>query len=262
MNQLTLLLILIPAVSIVVGSLAEEPSESSQLPGPQRLQAARKASEAHLREKFRQKGLDYPPREIFLRGIKNEKALELWAREDSGAFVLIFTYRMLAASGNPGPKRQEGDLQVPEGIYKIDRYNPESRFHLSLGINYPNAEDLRFADPRAPGSDIFIHGNCGSFGCMAMGDQAIEEIFLATHDTHQRGQRDIPIHIFPARMSGPQWESFLRIGLSEPRPDFTPLGEAPRSTESLAQFWNRLQKAYLLFECDHRSLEKLPVEKP
>ncbi|MDP2177348.1 murein L,D-transpeptidase family protein [Methylicorpusculum sp.] len=126
--------------------------------------------------------VSYPPREVAFVALKQEKKLELWAR-DSGEFRFIRDYKIQAASGVSGPKLRQGDKQVPEGIYRIVRLNPNSNYHLSLKINYPNEFDLFHAwqEGRSnPGSDIFIHGKDASIGCLAMGDEAIEELFVLT----------------------------------------------------------------------------------
>lgn len=125
--------------------------------------------------------VNYPPSDLTLIGLKGEKRLELWAPDKQGRQRLIKTYPILAASGQPGPKLREGDRQVPEGIYAIESLNPNSRFHLSLRVNYPNAEDRRRAreDGRTQlGGDIMIHGSDASIGCLAMGDPASEELFV------------------------------------------------------------------------------------
>ena len=72
-------------------------------------------------------------------------------------------YPLAATSGQLGPKRHTGDCQVPEGFYEIYRFNPQSNFHLSLGLNYPNTADRALGEP-APGSDIFIHGGAVTMG--------------------------------------------------------------------------------------------------
>lgn len=77
-------------------------------------------------------------------------------------------------------------MQIPEGIYAIESLNPNSAFHLSLRLNYPNALDMKHAveDGRdSPGSDIMIHGADCSVGCLAMGDSAAEELFVLAADT-------------------------------------------------------------------------------
>ena len=178
--------------------------------------------------------------ELFLRAFKHEGVIEVWGRNAGDArFALLKTYPICAASGALGPKRRQGDWQVPEGFYTIDRFNPYSNFHLSLGLSYPNAQDKQraaAAGVRNLGGDIFIHGNCVSIGCMAMGDAAIEEIYLlaltAKSAAAGHGNRRIPVHIFPMRLdaaNGPR--------LEKSAPDRATLA-----------FWRELQPAYENFE--------------
>ena len=198
-----------------------------------RVSLARLHCEKELRSHFAKAGVRWPAGEIFLRGMKREGQLEVWARDREGeSFRLVQTYSVLAHSGDPGPKRREGDLQVPEGFYEVDRFNPLSAFHLSLGINYPNASDLILGDPAAPGFDIFIHGGEASIGCMAMGDPAIEEIFLAALDSRAR---PIRAHFFPARMDTTDWPAW-RDGQLSARPEVRALWE------QLAEGWDRFER--------------------
>ncbi len=107
--------------------------------------------------------------------------LELWVADEQGRFRHLKTYSILAASGTLGPKLAEGDRQVPEGLYRIESLNPNSAFHLALRVNYPNEFDQAKgkADGRTElGSDIMIHGKSASIGCLAMGDEAAEELFV------------------------------------------------------------------------------------
>ncbi len=145
---------------------------------------------------FAKAKVSYPPREITLIALKQEKKLELWAR-DSGEFRFIRDYYIMAASGVAGPKLRQGDRQVPEGIYRIEGLNPNSNYHLSMKINYPNEFDLFHAwqEGRAnPGSDIFIHGKAASVGCIAMVDESIEELFVLTA---QVGVENVKVVIAP-----------------------------------------------------------------
>jgi hypothetical protein len=121
----------------------------------------------------------WPPPRVTLLAFKQERKLEAWAANATGRYRWIGTFDVLAASGGPGPKRRSGDMQVPEGIYKIDLLNPVSRFHVSMRVAYPNAEDLRRSQiPRNKmGGDIYIHGSNVSAGCLAMGDDAVEKLF-------------------------------------------------------------------------------------
>ena len=137
------------------------------------------AAEKRLRPHFQRAGIAYPPKRIALLGFKAERKLELWAAKGEG-WTFIRSYPVLAASGTAGPKLREGDRQVPEGVYTLEYLNPNSSYHLSMKLNYPNAFDLKHAKAEGrtqPGGDIFIHGKAVSIGCLAMGDRAIEELF-------------------------------------------------------------------------------------
>jgi hypothetical protein len=124
-------------------------------------------------------GIAWTPKRLAILAFKEEKRLEVWVANNAGPYRRLATYPILAASGGPGPKLREGDLQVPEGFYRLTDLNPNSSFHLSIRINYPNAEDIRHAVvPRDQmGGDIFLHGRSVSIGCLAIGDPAIEKVF-------------------------------------------------------------------------------------
>ncbi len=131
---------------------------------------------------FAAAGVTYPPHEVTYVAFKDVRHLEVYARGGtSGPWRFIKDYRIRGASGTLGPKLAEGDRQVPEGIYRADSLNPNSRYHLSIRVNYPNAYDLEVArrDGREHlGGDIMIHGARLSDGCLAMGDEAVEELFV------------------------------------------------------------------------------------
>ena len=134
---------------------------------------------------FKQAGIDYPPNNITLLAFKKEHKLELWVKTSDGKNHFIRTYKIQKLSGKAGPKLIEGDRQVPEGFYKVTGLNPNSAYHLSMKLNYPNAHDLQQAKKEGrinPGSNIFIHGKSVSIGCLAMGDKSIEELFTLVHD--------------------------------------------------------------------------------
>lgn len=144
-----------------------------------------KRARSAIRPYFKQSGIDYPPRKITLLAMKQEQKVELWASNGNDQFRFIHTYKIQKLSGILGPKLREGDGQVPEGIYKIIGLNPNSSYHLSMKINYPNEFDLEHAKQEGrtePGTNIFIHGKAVSIGCLAMGDKTIEELFLLVKD--------------------------------------------------------------------------------
>jgi len=145
---------------------------------------------------FAKAKVPYPPREAVFIALKEEKKLELWARGE-GELRFIRDYDIQAASGVAGPKLRQGDRQVPEGIYRIVGLNPNSHYHLSMKLNYPNEFDLYHAGQEGrydPGSDIFIHGKAASIGCLAMGDEAIEELFVLAAQT---GKENVKVVIAP-----------------------------------------------------------------
>jgi murein L,D-transpeptidase YafK len=130
--------------------------------------------------------ISYPPKQVVLVGLKHEKILEVWVCAQENRFSLIQTYPILAASGRLGPKLKEGDRQVPEGLYRIESLNPNSMFHLSLRINYPNEFDRQQASRENRtnlGGDIMIHGSNVSIGCLAMGDKTAEDLFILAAET-------------------------------------------------------------------------------
>jgi len=221
------------------GSPARNPTnaegESVKAAEVPRVIEARKNHEKKLKYLFSQAGLAYPPKKIFLRAFKFESLVELWARDEtSGKFKLVNGYRVCKLSGNLGPKRREGDRQVPEGFYHVAVFNPESRFYLSLGLDYPNKSDLVLGNREKPGGDIFIHGSCMSAGCLAMRDGPVSEIYLAALVARTQGQEEIPVHIFPCRMD----KFYCGVVM-----DFFSIGHG-----GLKNFWNSLEPCYNYFE--------------
>ena len=159
---------------------------SSKKTVEQRLQEYGNSARTRLRPHFDKAQVSYPPRHLLLLGIKDESRLEIYAPGADGKLRFIRSYPILAASGVSGPKLREDDGQVPEGIYVIESLNPNSSYHLALRIGYPNAFDREQAkrDGREMlGGDIMIHGKAVSIGCLAMGDEAAEDLFVLAADT-------------------------------------------------------------------------------
>lgn len=182
-------------------------------------------AEGRLRPAFERAGVAYPPSEVALLVFKDTRALELYARDSAAdEWRHVTSYAVCGASGKPGPKLMEGDRQVPEGIYGVELLNPASRFHLSLKLDYPNAFDRRMgaADGRVNlGSDIMIHGGAFSVGCLAMGDDVAEDLFILAART---GKDNVRVVIAPTDfrqeqprkiMYEPRWVSMLYGSLSE-----------------------------------------------
>lgn len=170
-------------------------------------QAARFTPAEHQRllPYFKRAGVVFPPKQIALLGFKAEQRLELWAQNSQHNWQFIKAYSLLAKSGELGPKMRMNDRQIPEGIYQINELNPYSQLHLSLRLNYPNAFDryeARLDGRRALGNNIFIHGKAISAGCLAIGDKAIEELFVLVN---QVGAEQVQVVIAPndLRQQGP-----------------------------------------------------------
>ena len=144
-------------------------------------------------------------RPVFLRVIKNANRtglLEVWLEnENTREFEFFKAYRIAYFSGEPGPKTKEGDGQAPEGFYTISRarMNPESSYHLSMDIGYPNDYDRQSG---RTGGLIMIHGKSVSIGCFAMTDAAIEQLYTLVDAALKNGQNFVRVHSFPFPMTG------------------------------------------------------------
>ena len=153
-----------------------------------------------LKKEFAKKGLQWPAKYVYIRSFKYDAQLEVWVKnEASEQFKLFKTYKVCMQSGTMGPKRFQGDYQVPEGFYYINEFNPNSNYHLSMGLNYPNASDRILSDSLRPGGDIYIHGSCVSVGCIPVTDDQIEELYIIASYAKANGQDFIPVHVFPVK---------------------------------------------------------------
>lgn len=191
MNQISF------AIALLLVMAGLNPNQSRAATVAERLEQYGPSARARLAAHFEKQKIAYPPRELVLVGLKQEKILEVYAQSGTNRLRLIRTYPILAASGVAGPKLREGDRQVPEGIYAIESLNPNSRYHLSLRVNYPNAfdrEQARQEQRTNLGGDIMIHGKAASIGCLAMGDEAAEDLFVLAADT---GLENIKVILAP-----------------------------------------------------------------
>jgi murein L,D-transpeptidase YafK len=198
--------------------------------GAERVAHAKTAKEATVRALFERAGVSYPPKDVLFRAFKDVAELEVWAGDGTAPLALVATYGICAASGELGPKRREGDLQVPEGFYRIGYYHPTSAYYLAAQINYPNASDRRRGGPN-PGGDILMHGRCASIGCISMTDERIEEIYLVGWAAFLQGA-PTHVHIFPSR-------------------DFDALLRDPKWAAH-HEFWREIRVGFDAFEKDKR----------
>lgn len=191
--------------------------------------------EDSVKKQFDEKKLAWPPSSVYIRSFKYDRLLEVWVKGDrKDAYKLFKTYKVCMQSGTMGPKRMEGDYQVPEGFYYINEFNPNSNYHLSLGLNYPNASDRILSDSARPGSAIYIHGNCVSTGCIAISDIPIEEVYVIAAHARASGQDFIPVHVFPVKYNV--------------RKSFEYMSENTKGKETLQKFTARLKEVFDFFE--------------
>lgn len=229
---------------VTVSALAQGPSVSfvdyqRSLP---RAGDALKLKEDTLRKQFEAKGLTWPAKYIYIRSFKYDGQLEVWVKnERKEPFKLFKTYRVCAMAGTLGPKRMAGDYQVPEGFYYINEFNPNSNYHLSLGLNYPNESDKILSDSLRPGGDIYIHGSCVTVGCIPLTDEYIDEVYILAAYAKNAGEDYIPVHIYPVRFNVKRSEDYL-LYLEKTNPQLKP-------------FADRLEQVFDHFELTHQ----LPV---
>lgn len=156
--------------------------------------------ENDLKPVFSKAGVSYPPSRLTIIALKDERKLELWANNSNGVTTFIDSYKFKGFSGKLGPKLREGDYQIPEGIYKIEYLNPNSSYHLSMKVSYPNNYDKKKAelDGRSNlGGDIFIHGKSTTVGCIPVGDSNIEKLFILVYRV---GKDNVDVIISPYDM--------------------------------------------------------------
>jgi len=136
---------------------------------------------------------------VFIRIFKEEAILEVWIDRGS-EYAHLKDYIICASSGYLGPKLKEGDRQAPEGFYKVKKHqlNPNSKYHLSFNLGYPNAYDRAY---ERTGTFLMVHGNCVSIGCYAMTDEKIEEIYALVEGALKEGQKHVNVHAFPFYMT-------------------------------------------------------------
>jgi murein L,D-transpeptidase YafK len=192
-----------------------------------------------LQKQFQAKQLVWPARYIYIRSFKYDSELEVWVKnKQSEKYKYFKTYRICALAGSLGPKRMAGDYQVPEGFYYINEFNPRSLYHLSLGLNYPNASDKMLCDLSQPGGDIYIHGSCVTTGCIPITDGQIEELYVLAAHAKDMGQDFIPVHIFPVNFNNPRSVAYLNRFLL--------------SFNEFVPFEKSMQNAFYYFEKNHQ----------
>jgi murein L,D-transpeptidase YafK len=171
---------------------------------------------------------------ILIRAFKKESELEIWKADGAGEYKLLKTFPICRWSGQLGPKKVEGDRQVPEGFYSItpQMMNPNSSFYLSFNVGYPNNFDKQLG---RNGSNIMVHGACSSRGCFSMTDQQIADIYALARESFSGGQKSIQMQSFPFR--------------------FTPENLAKYRADDNLPFWKNLKEGADRFEVSKRDVQ-------
>lgn len=199
----------------------------------------------NLQKLLKEKGVESQNFELHLRGFKQEKQLEVWARSKGATkYELVKTIPICASSGGLGPKRKQGDGQVPEGFYEVSWFNPMSDYHLGLKINYPNSSDRIKATGKDPGGDIMIHGNCVTIGCIPLENEPIEELYVLCVESKNK-KHSVGVSIYPCQLTKQKLDA---------------LNTTYASDSEKIQFWASLKKVYQFFE-DNKYMPKIKVSK-
>lgn len=195
--------------------------------------------EQQLQKEFESRGLEWPARYVYIRSFKYDAQLEIWVKNNyKDKYKLFKTYKVCMQSGTMGPKRLQGDYQVPEGFYYINEFNPRSAYHLSLGLNYPNASDRILSDSLRPGNAIYIHGSCVSVGCIPVTNDEIEELYILGSYARAAGEDFIPVHVFPFRYTNKKAMEYFKV--------------AAKDNDKLQKFEMQLKVAFDKFEDSHQ----------
>ncbi len=226
--NILLLVALIPFFGITQNSFKEQQLKNI------RVKKAYQNKWPGIEAELKTKNINANDLEVFIRVFKHEKELELWVKnKTSQQFTLFKKINICASSGDLGPKRKQGDMQVPEGIYDVPFFNPSSSYYLALKVGYPNKSDRILATGKDPGGDIMIHGNCVTIGCIPLQDGPVEDVYLLCVEAKNKNN-PIRVEIFPCR--------------------FTKENERLLSSYSAEhnKFWNEIKPAFTYFEANKK----------
>jgi murein L,D-transpeptidase YafK len=183
--------------------------------------------------------------QVFVRIFKQEGTLELWMKRGE-RYALYKSFAVCKWSGALGPKTRQSDYQSPEGFYSVSarQLNPHSHYHLAFDVGYPNAYDRRQG---FTGSAVMVHGDCKSVGCFAMTNAGIDEIYPIVAAALAGGQHEVPVHIFPFRMTE---QSITRETTSSSNTFLAFLDNGGGPKRDWGAFWRNLKQGYDMFERD------------
>lgn len=228
-------------LTVILLALNKQPDFLSEQKKHERVRIAYKEKETSVKANLEKENIRFDNLNILITAYKNEQQLDLYAKnKNDQEYIKILTYNICSSSGKLGPKRKQGDMQVPEGFYYIDRFNPSSTYYLSLGINYPNISDKKKSNAAKLGGDIFIHGECVTIGCLPMTNDKIKEIYIYALQARHNGQHKIPVYIFPFKPTDENVKKFKSIH---------------KDNQELLGFWNNLKVGHDKFKNDLQELK-------
>lgn len=227
-------------LTFLLGNFAAESAFMAEQKKFDRVRVAIIEKSQVIQQKLHSNGLEIEDLNLVFVAYKDCGELEVYGKKTTETtYKKIDTYKIRARSGKLGPKRMEGDFQTPEGIYYIDTFNPTSQYHLSLGINYPNAADRKKSTEKKLGGDIYIHGSNVTVGCLPMSDDKIKELYLYAINAKNDGQTKIPVYIFPYKMTDVHFDLYKLKYADNPE---------------LIAFWSNLKVGYDKFMTDKQEL--------
>lgn len=224
--------VILIGVSLNFNSIAQAGLKTQQM-GIKKVKSAYTEKWEGLKSKLIANKIDPKNYEVLIRAFKTEKKLEIWVKNKTEkTYTHLLDYDICSSSGDPGPKRQEGDGQVPEGYYSIDLFNPYSSYYLSMRVNYPNLSDVK-KGKKPLGGAIMIHGNCVTIGCIPITDDKIKELYILCLESKSQSN-NVKVDSYPFKMTE---ENMKKYGSSY--------------SEEIQAFWKNIKVGYDLFEKDH-----------
>lgn len=168
--------------------------------------------------------------ELYIRIFKKERQLELWGKSiKEKKWQLLNIYNLCIQVPNLGPRLNKID-ELPEGIYYVENFEPQSGLYLAIKINYPNTIDNYYIKNNTSMPSVHICGQCFSSGNFGVGESNIKEIYLFTIYATSNGQSRIPVHIFPCRMNETNYNLLIQ------------------NEKKYENFWKGLSAIYSFFE--------------
>jgi murein L,D-transpeptidase YafK len=227
---------------LAAGSLQAQTSFLKQQLKYPRVASAYKEKWPAISKNLKAKGVDSANYKVLVRIFKQEQLVEVWLKsKGSEKYVHYGNFDICRSSGDSGPKRTEGDYQVPEGFYTVNFFNAFSDYHLGMQVDYPNQSD-RILGRKPYGGQIMIHGNCVTIGCIPITDDKIRELYLICLFSKGAGN-PVQVEGYPFKLS--------ENNLAAAKEKFD---------KKLLDFWSNLKLVYDYFE-KNRKVPVIGVDK-